>query len=74
MTVRLVADDPAKTTAECLGQSGRNIRKYRLRTAINEDRARKEIALAREEGMNDCEIRAALGFSMEDFGQLLGIA
>lgn len=72
MTVRLVTD--GKTTADCLAQSGKNIRKYRLRTAVNEGRARKEIALAREEGMNDTEIRRALGFSVADYKQLIGNA
>lgn len=62
------------TTEELLQRSGKQIRKYRLRTAINEDRARAEIVLAREEGMNDTEIRAALGFSVEEYRQLRGVA
>lgn len=72
MKPQLVPD--GKTTEELLQRSGKNIRKYRLRTAINEDRARKEIGLARQEGMNDCEIRAALGFTVAEMRQLLGIA
>lgn len=51
-----------------------NIRKYRSRLAINEDRARAEIVAARREGLNDTEIRSALGFSVEEYRQLRGIA
>lgn len=70
--MRLVQD--GKTPAELLQRSGKNIRKYRLRTAINEDRARKEIAQARKEGLNDCEIREALGFTVAEYNQLRGVA
>lgn len=62
------------STVESLRKSGRNVRKYRLRTAICEDRARDWIRLAREEGMNDTEIISALGCSTQEFRELMGIA
>lgn len=62
------------TTAELLKRDGMNVRKYRLRESIAQDRARKNIALAREEGLNDGEIRAALGFTVAEYNQLRGTA
>ena len=61
-------------TADALKAAGMQVRKYRLRTAICEDRARDWIRLAREEGMNDTEIISALGCSTQEFRELMGIA
>lgn len=57
-----------------LRESGKQIRKFKSRLAINQDRARAWIKAAHEEGLNDTELRAALGFSMAEFRQLIGTA
>ena len=61
-------------TLESLRESGKNVRKYRLRTALNEGRARDWVELAKEEGLNDHEIREALGFTVAEYTQLVGVA
>lgn len=65
---------PTLGTQAGLREAGKNIRKYRTRVAINEDRARDWIRLARAEGRNDTEIRKALGFSVAEYRQLRGVA
>ena len=66
--------DSQEATVNGLRQSGKMLRKIQSRMAINQDRARNWIRLAREQGLNDTEIRAELGMSMDEYRQLRGIA
>lgn len=59
---------------QMLGPVGMNIRKYRLRLAVNEDRARAWASAAIKDGCTEQECADALGMTLEQCRQLRGTA